>query len=160
MKKHNEKNERIKRRYAQYLTASRRQSETSVDKALAAINRFEEVNRRRDFMAFHVEQAIAFRERLAEELNSRTGRPLSKGTVTATLKALRAFFLWRGASIPKDRVANVTSGASTWMNNCAITRPMPTMISVVPVINRISCGRFIEPPKWALGGNSIHISAG
>ena len=83
MKKHNEKNVRITRRYAQYLTEARRQSEPSVDKALAAINRFEEANRRRDFMAFHVEQAIAFKARLAEELNSNTGRPLSKGTVTA-----------------------------------------------------------------------------
>lgn len=94
MVKHNEKNARIKRRYAQYLTEARRQSETSVDKALAAIDRFEEANRRRDFMAFHVEQAIAFKGRLAEEINPATGKPLAKGTVTATLKALRAFFLW------------------------------------------------------------------
>ena len=94
MVKHNEKNARIRRRYAQYLTEARRQAETSVDKALAAIDRFEEANRRRDFMAFHVEQAIAFKARLAEEVNPTTGRPLAKGTVTATLKALRAFFLW------------------------------------------------------------------
>ena len=94
MVKHNEKNARIKRRYAQYLTEARRQAETSVDKALAAIDRFEDANRRRDFMTFHVEQAIAFKTRLAEELNARTGKPLTKGTVTATLKALRRFFLW------------------------------------------------------------------
>jgi integrase len=94
MVKHNEKNARIKRRYTQYLAEAKRQAEASVDKALAAIDRFENFNRRRDFMAFHVEQAIAFKARLVEELNPATGKPLSKGTVTVTLKALRKFFLW------------------------------------------------------------------
>ncbi len=73
MVKHNEKNARIKRRYAQYLTEAKRQAEASVDKALAAIDRFEQANRRRDFMAFHVEEAFALKSRLAEELNSSTG---------------------------------------------------------------------------------------
>ncbi|MBX2856839.1 MAG: hypothetical protein KTR21_17765 [Rhodobacteraceae bacterium] len=94
MARHNAKNERIKRRYVQYLSEARRLGESSVDQALAAIERFDLANRRRDFAKFHIEQAVTFKVKLADEVNARTGQRLSKATITATLKALRAFFQW------------------------------------------------------------------
>lgn len=94
MTRHNARNERIKRKYAEHLALGLGKSETSVDKALAAIARFEESTRWKDFSTFRIEQAKAFRARLAAETSGATGRPLSKGTITATLKALRSFFRW------------------------------------------------------------------
>jgi len=87
-------NERIKRRYLQYLKQAKRLSETSVDRAAAAIERFDASNRRKDFRKFHIEQAVAFKDALEQEVNAKTGRPLSKGTMEGILNPLKSFFLW------------------------------------------------------------------
>jgi len=76
-KKHNARNERIKRRYFEFLKHARQQSEQSIDKAAAAIERFDAWNRRKDFRQFHIEQPIAFKEYLEKQRHSKTGRPLS-----------------------------------------------------------------------------------
>lgn len=94
MAKHNGANARIKRDYFQYLREARRYSVASVDAAAAAIARFEEATGHRAFAKFHREQAVAFKRRLGDETNARTGKPLSKSTVDGTLRALREFFLW------------------------------------------------------------------
>lgn len=65
-----------------------------MDAAAKALSRFEEYNRYRDFKAFHIEQAIAFKRHLAELKGQRSGEKLSKVTLHATLKQLRAFFFW------------------------------------------------------------------
>ncbi len=90
----NGKNERIKRAYLRYLKEAKRQSTASVDAVAAAIDRFETYTRRRDFEAFHIEQAIGFKEHLAGVLNERTKRRLSKATQLHTVSALRSFILW------------------------------------------------------------------
>lgn len=87
-------NERIKRRYLQYLKEAKRLSEPSVDKAAAAIERFDAANRRKDFRQFHIEQAIAFKDGLERAINAKTGKPLSKSTLEGFLNPLKAFFLW------------------------------------------------------------------
>jgi integrase len=92
--KHNEENERIKRAYRLHLKAARGLSDASIDVASAAIHRFEEDSAFRPFKKFHFEQAIAFRRRLDDARNERTGRPISKATALQVLTALRAFFLW------------------------------------------------------------------
>src|SRR5262245_53590823 len=92
MRKHNPENERIKRAYFEYLKEARRLSERSIDAAAAALTRFEEYTRYRDFKKFRTQQAVAFKRRLAEQISSRTGTRLSKQTLFATLSALRAFF--------------------------------------------------------------------
>ena len=94
MKKYNEQNERIKRDYYRYLKEARRQSELSIDVKASAINRFETYTGYKDFKSFHREQAIGFKNKLAEQLNQKTGERLSKSTVRSTLTALRAFFIW------------------------------------------------------------------
>ena len=94
MTKHNAQNERIKRKYFAYLKEAQRYSEPSVDAAAKAISRFEEYTRRRDFKAFHFEQAVAFKRHLAETTAVRSGDKLSKATLHATLTQLRKFFFW------------------------------------------------------------------
>ena len=94
MRKHNPENERIKHAYFAYLKEAKQHSEPTVDAAAKALSRFEEYNRYRDFKAFHLEQAIAFKRHLAEQTGQRSGEKLSKATLNATLKQLKAFFFW------------------------------------------------------------------
>ena len=94
MRKHNAENERIKRAYFIYLKEARRLSEHSIDAAAAALDRFEEYTKYRDFKSFHTQQAVAFKRKLSEEVSQQTGEPLSKRTLFTTLSALRAFFQW------------------------------------------------------------------
>ena len=94
MRKHNAENERIKRAYFLYLKEARRLGAHSIDAAAAALSRFEEYNKYRDFKRFHTQQAVGFKRRLAEQLSQQTGELLSKPTLFTTLNALRAFFHW------------------------------------------------------------------
>lgn len=94
MTKHNPNNERIKRQYFAYLKEAKRHSEPTVDAVAKALSRFEEDTQYRDFRAFHYEMAIAFKRRLADQANQRTGEKLSKATLHATLAQLKGFFHW------------------------------------------------------------------
>ena len=67
MATHNADNERIKRQYFAYLKEAKRHSEATVDAVAKALSRFEADTKFRDFKAFHFEQAIAFKRRLAEQ---------------------------------------------------------------------------------------------
>jgi integrase len=90
----NPKNERIKRQYFTYLKEAKRHNEATVDAAAQALTRFEESTRFRDFKDFHIDQAIAFKKRLAEQTAKRTGDRLSKATAHAILGHLKRFFFW------------------------------------------------------------------
>jgi integrase len=94
MPMHNPENERIKRRYFAYLKEAKRRGEQSLDAAAKALHRFESYTRFKEFKAFHIEQATAFKRHLAEQINARTKRPLSKATIHSTLAALKDFFHW------------------------------------------------------------------
>ena len=94
MKTHSPANERIKREYFIFLKEAKRYSETSLDGVAKALRRFEVFTKMRDFKAFHVNQAVAFKRKLAEERNARTNEALSKATLHSTLTALKNFFQW------------------------------------------------------------------
>jgi len=94
MKNHNANNERIKRRYFNYLMEAKRQSESTIDAVASALASFEMHNKYRDFKAFHHRQAVAFKKRLAEQVSDTTGKPLSKATLYSTLMHLKRFFQW------------------------------------------------------------------
>jgi integrase len=94
MKKHNPENERIKRSYFAFLKEAKRHSESTVDAAAKALNRFEVYTKFRDFKAFHFQQAIAFKRHLAEQKGQKSGEKLSKATLHATLTQLKRFFQW------------------------------------------------------------------
>lgn len=94
MAQYNPKNERIKRQYLMFLREAKRQSEASVDAVAAALMRFEQYTRYRDFKAFHHQQATAFKRHLADQESQATGDKLSKATQYATLSHLKRFFQW------------------------------------------------------------------
>jgi integrase len=94
MRKHNANNERIKREYFSFLKDAKGNSEPTVDATAKALNRFEVYNKHRDFKAFHIQQAIAFKNYLAEQNGQRSGEKLSKATLHATLTQLKGFFQW------------------------------------------------------------------
>src|SRR4029453_12863707 len=94
MPKHHPENERMKRHFAVYMREADGYDEATVDAALAAIHRFEEHTKFRDFRAFRHEQAVSFKPHLAEQTNARTGKPLALSTLRSTLAALEAFFFW------------------------------------------------------------------
>jgi integrase len=94
MMKTNGSNERIKREYFGYLAEARGNDEATIDGVAKAIARFEESTNGKDFKRFHREQAVAFKARLAQALNARTGEKISKATMHSTLRNLRGFFFW------------------------------------------------------------------
>lgn len=94
MQTHNASNERIKRQYFVFLKEAKRHSEATVDAVAKALARFEADTKYRDFKAFHFEQAVAFKNHLAEQVNRSSGQKLSKATLSATLANLKRFFQW------------------------------------------------------------------
>lgn len=94
MHKTTEKNERIKHSYLIFLKEAKRQDESSIDAVAKSLSRFEEYTHYRDFKAFHFEQAVGFKKHLAKQTNLRTGAPLSKSTISSTLRQLKTFFEW------------------------------------------------------------------
>ncbi|SFK45774.1 tyrosine-type recombinase/integrase [Methylocapsa palsarum] len=94
MTKPNAENERQKRAYFAYLREAHGRDNATIDRVAASLARFEASTRARGFRRFHREQAVAFKAKLSEAINSRTGERLSKATLLSTLRDLRAFFLW------------------------------------------------------------------
>lgn len=88
-----EANERIKRRFLEYRKYAGQLSEKTLDRELAALERFDIWNRRKAFAQFHISQAMEFRTHL-EQTKSATGKPLGKSTMRAILASLREFVLW------------------------------------------------------------------
>ena len=94
MRKVNEENERIKRRYLKYLKTAKRKDPSTVQKASDGILRFEASTNYASFKKFRIEQVIKFRESLDEEVSKTTGKPLSKSTISSILAANKAFIFW------------------------------------------------------------------
>lgn len=94
MRKINEENERIKRRYLQYLKVAKRKDSNTVLKAAEGILRFEESTRYASFKKFRIEQAVKFQESLGKEISKVTGKPLSKSTIRSILSANKGFLFW------------------------------------------------------------------
>ncbi|WP_429931485.1 site-specific integrase [Agrobacterium vitis] len=110
MRKHHPKNERIKRRYFDYLKEARRMDVSSVDMAAAAIAGFEQWSNYRDFATFHIEQAKNFKAHLANARHEKTGKPLAKATINSRLMALKNFVHWlAGQQGYKSRIAYADS---------------------------------------------------
>lgn len=89
-----EENERIKRRYLQFLREAKRADISTVNKAADAILRFERSTGFKPFKRFHIDQAIKFKAQLSQAKSEATGRPLSKATVDGTLRAVKSFIHW------------------------------------------------------------------
>ena len=94
MTKANAANERIKHEYFAYQAQAKGRDQATIDGVAKSLARFEVSTRGKDFKRFHREQAVAFKARLSQTLNARTGKPLSKATMLSTLRDLKTFFFW------------------------------------------------------------------
>lgn len=157
MSKHNPENERIKRKYFAWLKEAKRHSEPTVDAAAKALNRFEDYTRYRDFGAFHVEQAIAFKRHLAEQTGQRSGEKLSKATLHVTLTQLKRFFFWlagqpgyKGRLLYSDAEYFNLSENETRIATAQRERKAPTLEQVRHVIETMPGGNDMERRDRAL----------
>ena len=165
MTNHNPANERIKRQYFVYLAEAQGYSEQSIDAVAKAIARFEVYTRYKDFKAFHIEQARAFKRDLSEQ-RGRSGEPLSKATLYATLTALKRFFVWlAGQPGYKSRITYADAeyfNLTTKDTRIAkATRPprVPTLEQIRHVIHRMPDTTDIERRDRALIGFTILTGA-
>lgn len=157
MHNHNPKNERTKRYYTEYMKLTGGKSESSIDKPLAAIARFETSTRWKGFEKFHIEQAIAFRDGLDPEVNEAAGKPLAKGTIVAILKAVRAFFIWL-ADQPSFRRRIRYSGANYFnpsnrddrIARSAEQKPSPSLEQVRRVLKEMPANTLVERRNRAI----------
>ncbi len=94
MTRYVEANEWIKHDYANFLRNAKGQDDTSIEKARAAILRFEESTRFKPFKKFHRQQAADFKTYLDRHKNAKTGTPLDISTIDATLRQVKGFFHW------------------------------------------------------------------
>lgn len=157
MATHNADNERVKRRYFTFLKEAKRQSEDSVDAVAKALARFEADTRYRAFKHFRVEQAVAFKRRLAEQDSLTTGGKLSLATLYATLAHLKRFFEWlAGQPGYKSRLQYSDAeyfGLSLKDARVATARrekPTPTLEQVRHTIALMPCQTEIERRDRAL----------
>ncbi|MEO0923293.1 MAG: site-specific integrase [Pseudomonadota bacterium] len=94
MRKVNEENEHIKRKYYQYLRTAKRKNKATIVKAAEAIQRFEASCNYASFKKFKIEQVVRFRDRLDTEISKTTGKPLAKSTIASILAANKDFIFW------------------------------------------------------------------
>src|SRR5215471_15282600 len=150
-------NERMKRQYFAYLADAQGHSEQSVDAVAKAIARFEAYTHYKDFKAFHIEQAKAFKRDLAEQRGCRSGEPLSKATLYATLTALKRFFIWlAGQPGYKSRITYADaeyfnlSAKDTRIAKAARPARVPTLEQICHVIRSMPSTTDIERRDRAL----------
>jgi integrase len=166
MTKRHPGNERIKRRYLQFLKDAKGRDEASLDAAAKAIARFEEHSKFRDFRKFHIEQARAFKAHLMESKNVRTGKPLSESTVYSTLGALKAFFEWlaqqpgyRSGIKPADAAYFNPPDNLARVATAHRYKPCPTLEQIRTVLEAMPASTDIERRDRALIAFAIATGA-
>ena len=164
--KHNAKNERIKRKYLVFLKEAKRQNEASLDAVAKALSRFEEYTKYRDFKAFHFEQAVGFKNNLAQQKNKSTGKNLSKATLNTTLRHLKIFFQWlyqqagfkSGFNYTDTEYFNL-SEKETRIATAKRNKLVPTLKQIRHVIDLMPCKTDIEKRNRALFAFTILTGA-
>ncbi len=157
MRKHHPKNERIKRAYLAYLEEAKRYSTKTTDQVAAAIALFETSTKWKDFAAFHIEQARAFKRQQYEAINAKTGKPLAKATIHSRLMHLKAFFHWlAGQQGYKSRISYSDSDYfNPSANDARIAtakreQPAPTLDQIDSVLKAMPSRTLLERRDRAL----------
>jgi integrase/recombinase XerD len=166
MNRSNAENVRLKRDYFAHLKGPGRHSEASIDAVAKALSRFESYTRNKAFKTFRKEQAIGFTAHLSQEVNKRTGEPLSKATLLATLNALKAFFTWlsqqRGFKSKFtyiDAEYFALSLKDTAIAKAARGRPVPSIEQIRHVALTMPSGTDVEKRDRALVALAVMTGA-
>jgi integrase len=157
MAKHCPANERIKREYLIYLKEAQRYSEPSIDGVAAAIARFEQSTGHKDCKRFHIQQAVAFKKKLANLPRAGTGKPIALATQRAILKNLRSFFVWL-AGQPGYKSRFTYSDADYFnlsekdnrVAQAHTKRPNPSLEQAQHAIRSMPCATVVERRDRAL----------
>ena len=151
MRKHHPRNERIKREYFSYLEQAKRMSQTSVDQVAAAIAQFEQSTSFKDFRKFHIAQAVAFKKRLQNQTNPKTGRALAKATIRSRLMALKAFITWlAGRPGYRSRISYADADYFNLSANderiarAVRVRPAPSLDEIRTALKAMPTGTILE----------------
>lgn len=94
MTKANYQNEKIKRKYYNFLKESQGYSKSSIESAKKAIYRYEEFSSFEDFGTFNKNKAIDFKQWLETKPNPKTKEPISITTAYHYIRNLQSFFKW------------------------------------------------------------------
>jgi integrase len=147
----------MKRAYRLWLKNAKGRSEATLDIAAAAIDRFDEHNKFRDFKTFRLEHAISFKDHLANGRRRSTGKPLSKATLYGTLKAVQAFFVWLSREPGYRRYVNEADAAYFRPNDndariatARRDRHAPSLVQVQHVIGAMPTATVTERRDRAL----------
>jgi integrase len=107
--------------------------------------------------SFHFEQAVAFRRRLDEARNERTGKPISKATALQVLNSLRSFFLWlakqsgyRSRIMYSDADYFRLSEKDTRVAKATKALPVPTPEQIESVLERSPVATVLERSNRAI----------
>jgi site-specific recombinase XerD len=92
--KGNIQNEKIKRKYFNYLNESQGLSEKTITSIEKALHRYEDFIDFEDFSKFNQRKASEYKKWLENKTNSQTGQPIAIGTVHNYLRSLQDFFKW------------------------------------------------------------------
>jgi integrase len=157
MKKHNPVNERIKRKYFDFLKEAKGYNESTIDGVAKALNRFEVYTKHSDFKKFHYLKAVHFKRHLAEQKGQWTGKPLSKATLHSTLNYLKHFIQWlsrepgyRSLIQYSDAEYFNLSDKDTRIATAKRYQKAPTMEQIKHVINKMPTDTEIESRNRAL----------
>ena len=94
MRNFNAQNERLKRKYIDFIKETKGRDHKTLDKVTAALVKFEESTKYKPFKNFHIDQARLFKTSLARAKNPITDKSLSLTTIDATLRMVKGFFQW------------------------------------------------------------------
>lgn len=150
-------NERIKHDYFAFLREAKGRDQATIDGVAKALARFEADTGYRPFTRFRHEQAIAFKQRLGEQVNRRHGEILSRSTLLSTMNALKAFFVWlseqkgrRPAFVRSDAEYFSLSANDVRIAKATRSRPTPTLEQVREVVLAMPTGSDIEKRDQAV----------
>lgn len=106
MRKINEENERIKRRYFAYMREAKGRDDKTITKIALALAKYEQSTKWKSLKKFHIEDAVRFKADLRRAKNPHTKKPLTHSTIDATLRTVKAFIHWlAGQTGYKSRIS-------------------------------------------------------
>jgi hypothetical protein len=144
-------NERIKHEYIDFLRQAMGRSEASLEAVAAALRRFESYTRFRDFHDFRIEQAKAFKSRLAKESNAWTGEKLKAGFHRdGGLKSFRPRL--RQGAISIRRAERLGFGPLAAVRHCRLSRRWKPRMRDVRRLAELSGGSRFPTTQAAARG--------
>jgi integrase/recombinase XerD len=157
MAQYNAKNEKLKKKYFNYLKEAKQLSPSTITSVAKAIHRFEEFNNFDDLSKFSKDKAVGFKRALTNTKNKAKNQPLSKSTILHTLNPLKDFYKWLAGqtgykskiSYPDVEYFNLSEKESREAKTVTY-KDFPSVEKVIKVINSIDTKNEIAKRNQAL----------